>query len=68
MERRQFIGRLLAVLGGLFAAGTGARAATRGRGPVGRGYGPCKHRSCDCYKFDGKGNTCKCGHSFYDHR
>jgi hypothetical protein len=66
MERRHFFGRLLAVLGGLLGTAAVGRAA--GESPCRRGYGPCKYRSCSCYKFDGKGNTCKCGHSFYDHR
>jgi hypothetical protein len=68
MERRTFLGRMAAVLGGLFAVGTVTRAATRHEDHARRGYGPCKYRSCDCYKFDGRSNTCKCGHSFYDHR
>ena len=68
MERRTFIGRMVATLGGLFAVGTVAAAVTSDEQQVCRGYGPCKYRSCPCYKFDGRSNTCKCGHSFYDHR
>lgn len=29
------------------------------------GYGQCKH--CSCGRFEGSSNTCRCGHSFYDH-
>lgn len=66
MERRSFFGSALAALGGLFGVAAASNAA---RSPVcHRGYGPCKYRNCDCYKFGGKSNTCKCGHSFYDHR
>ena len=67
MDRRRLIGRVLAALGGVIGGTATCRAARNDR-MVCRGYGPCKHRSCSCYKFDGKGNTCKCGHSFYDHR
>lgn len=33
---------------------------------VAAGYGQC--RKCDCDRFSGKGNTCRCDHSFYDHQ
>lgn len=71
MKRRTFMVKALTTIGSLLGARSTAKLSAQ-EGTEGTlvtvGYGPCKHRSCNCYNFDGNGNTCKCGHNFYDHR
>lgn len=68
MKRRTILCRAFALLGGFFLAVVVNAATMKDDAKFCAGYGLCRFRSCDCYRFVGKGNTCKCGHSFYDHR
>lgn len=69
MNRREAIQKIVtgvaAMVGVVAAAAIGHAAQTQPNQPQ-RGYGQC--RKCDCSKFRGSGNTCKCDHSFYDHQ
>ncbi len=52
---------VLSLLGSLFTV-----LPVEARNSTAYGYGQC--RKCDCSKFRGSGNYCKCDHGFYDHQ
>src|SRR5579884_2288733 len=71
MKRRQFL-RLMGTALGTMTAWAGF-ALARGRATAAppcsdkhtAGYGKCSR--CSCERYDARGLTCRCGHSFYQH-
>ncbi len=71
MNRREFLKRAAAAVG-LVAAGAvasevseQATAEAAAHDQHALGYGRCSR--CSCERFDGRGQTCRCGHGFYQH-